>query len=396
MAAQHARLGPSGAQRWSTCPGSVLLTELLPNDSSVYALEGTAAHALGELKASLALGKMSQGEFDQRRQAWAEEWAQFADVFEEMEHHTDAYVDLIFERKARYPHSQVFLEQRVETGVPECWGTADVVIVSPFHVEAIDLKYGRNLVGVVGNPQLRLYGVGALEKFGDMLGTTETVFYTIFQPRLMSTLTESMPAADLREWRDSLIPIAEIALKPGAPFGPSVENCHYCPASGQCKAQMESVFANDLDTKAEVLTPSEIADALGQVDHIREWCDAVEKVAFKKADDTPNSVPGWKIIKPPGNRFVKDPAKAIRVLKTAGYEEDDYMKPPGERTIQGIGALEALVGKVSFKALLEDTGIVTKGEGKKKLVPADHKSPAYDKNSEAAQVFAKVQEEGLL
>ena len=42
----HAKLGPSAAERWFNCPGSIRASEGMPNNSSVFAAEGTAAHAL--------------------------------------------------------------------------------------------------------------------------------------------------------------------------------------------------------------------------------------------------------------------------------------------------------------------------------------------------------------
>lgn len=42
----HAQLSPSSAERWITCPGSVALCRNLPDSSSSYADEGTAAHDL--------------------------------------------------------------------------------------------------------------------------------------------------------------------------------------------------------------------------------------------------------------------------------------------------------------------------------------------------------------
>ena len=44
----HSPLGPSAASRWLRCPGSVLLTKDLPDHSSEYAIEGTAAHTVSE------------------------------------------------------------------------------------------------------------------------------------------------------------------------------------------------------------------------------------------------------------------------------------------------------------------------------------------------------------
>jgi hypothetical protein len=44
----HAVLSPSSAERWMTCPGSVVLTEGLEDKGSDAAEEGTAAHELAE------------------------------------------------------------------------------------------------------------------------------------------------------------------------------------------------------------------------------------------------------------------------------------------------------------------------------------------------------------
>lgn len=42
----HAKLSPSSASRWMACPGSVARCEGLPDESSKFADEGTAAHDL--------------------------------------------------------------------------------------------------------------------------------------------------------------------------------------------------------------------------------------------------------------------------------------------------------------------------------------------------------------
>ena len=45
---KHALLGPSSSARWLACPPSARLTEFMPNETSVYAEEGTKAHYLCE------------------------------------------------------------------------------------------------------------------------------------------------------------------------------------------------------------------------------------------------------------------------------------------------------------------------------------------------------------
>ena len=47
--AAHALLSPSAAERWINCPASVFLNKDIPDEGSVYADEGTAAHTVMEL-----------------------------------------------------------------------------------------------------------------------------------------------------------------------------------------------------------------------------------------------------------------------------------------------------------------------------------------------------------
>ena len=44
----HSNLGASKAHRWLRCPASVQIEATLPDETSFYAAEGTAAHALAE------------------------------------------------------------------------------------------------------------------------------------------------------------------------------------------------------------------------------------------------------------------------------------------------------------------------------------------------------------
>jgi len=46
--AAHAKLSASGAHRWATCAYSVKAESGLPDSSSIFAAEGTAAHELAE------------------------------------------------------------------------------------------------------------------------------------------------------------------------------------------------------------------------------------------------------------------------------------------------------------------------------------------------------------
>lgn len=384
MPDQHARLSPSASERWISCPASIrLAAELaLPEAESDYALEGTCAHALAEIKAGHHFGLSEPEEYARALDRWSDEWADRDWDFDAMIGHTDAYIALIEERKALYPSTQVMLEQRMDTGVPACWGTSDTVLVSPAHVEIIDFKYGQGVaVEAEGNPQLRLYALGALDTFGDLLGETETVRITVHQPRLNHVLTEVISPADLRRWRETVaIPAAEAALGEEAPFGPSEEACRWCPASGRCRAQLESVFGTDFDSPPDLLSPEEMAETFGRVKAIKDWLKAFEEAALTAAYSDGKTLPGLKVVMSGGRRVIVDQEGALEVLAQAGYAYDEVSK----RALRGFGELEKVLGD-DF-ALLED--YVTKTEGRPSLVSEKDRRPAASPNAQAQKEFS--------
>lgn len=383
---QHAVLAPSAAERWISCPASVRMERDLKGElppESAYAAEGTAAHALCELEARVALLKpMSKREYNAAFKAWQKQYANAIVDLDEMKEHAAAYVELLRGKLAERPGSVLLLEQRVPTGVPSCWGTSDAVIVSPVHVEIVDLKYGQGVrVEAEANPQLRLYGVGALEAFGDLLGDVETVIATVYQPRLGHLVSETLPAAELRAWRDSLIPIAELALGHDAPFGPSDTACRWCPVSGQCKAQMEHAVALDFGVVPEVMDEYELAEALDRIPAILDWCEAVRNYALDRVYSQQKPIPGYKVVRSGGKRVVTDPEGALEALTAIGYALDEVSK----RKINGIGELEKLL-KGDFDIALGP--FVSRTEGSPSLVPESDRRPSIDPNGEARKEFS--------
>jgi hypothetical protein len=351
---------------------------------SPYAAEGTTAHSLGELKASLAFGKITGRQFAGRLKKFKEESRLSEVVFSEMEDHTDAYVDLIRERLARYPHSVLLLEQRVFTGIESCWGTSDAVIVSPRHVEIIDFKYGQGVrVEAERNPQLRLYGLGALDSFGDLLGEVEEVYITVHQPRLDHTSTEALSADELRAWREEIRPIAAEALAGSDRFGPSEEACRWCPIAGECRPRMEAATAVDFATDPNLVSPDELGELLAQIPQIKAWCADVEAYALDRVYSQGEPIPGWKVVLSGGRRSIQDPEAALQALFAIGKTRDEVVNPG---KIKGIGDLEKLLGKETFETTVAP--FVAKSEGQPSLVPDDDRRPSTDPNSQATKEFS--------
>ncbi len=381
MPDEHALLSPSASERWIHCPASVrMAAQVPPQPDSPYAAEGTHAHSWGEALARqelLGRGVPREEWLALERHALDNGWDP-----DEMQRHAEGYVSLLEERLARYPHSQLLLEQRVQTGIEGCWGTSDAIIVSPQHVEIVDLKYGKGVrVDAPGNTQLMLYGVGALEGYGDVLGLTEEVFFTVYQPRLDHTSTDHLSAGDLRAWRDSIIPLAEEALAGSTRFGPSESACRWCPAAGICTARRDYLLDQDFGS-VDVMTVEDMAAMLERIPEIRDWCDAVQEAALDVAYRQGRPIPGWKVVQSRGQRKVTDPEGAQYNLRREGYSDEDFM----DTRLKGITALEKLVGKGNLETVLGDA--LGRTEGRPSLVHTDDPRPPTSPLAGALEDFS--------
>ena len=380
----HATLSPSSAERWISCPASVRIAASVPAESSSsYAVEGTAAHALAELMArEQILGTVTNPQKTAAVKAWRSEFKVADDAEAEMTEHGQGYVDYLIQRLEEVGPATLLLEQRLPTGIQDSWGTSDAIIVSSETVESVDFKYGLGVkVEAVGNPQLRLYGVGALETYGDLLGEVQTVRLTVYQPRLNHVASEEISATDLRQWRDSLLPIAESALGPGAPFGPSDEACRWCPASGSCLAQMEWATARDFGVKPDFMSGEELAKALDEIPFIAQWCAAVQAFALDRVYSGGDPIPGYKVVMSGGKRSVEDHDGLIKTATAIGYTREEVSVTKAK----GIGELEKVLKK-DFDLVAGP--FIKKGTGSPSLVSESDRRQAIDPEGQAAKDFA--------
>jgi len=178
----HALLGASSAHRWLACPPSARLEATKPDSTSEAAEEGTLAHELVELKLKRFLAGRKTGKATPK----IKNHELYRQVMEE---YTDEYVNYVLELFAAVqstcPDALLISERRVDFSdvVPGGFGTTDTIIIADSVMHVIDFKYGKKiLVEAIGNPQLRLYGWGAYQEFGDIYDI-DTVVVHIVQPR---------------------------------------------------------------------------------------------------------------------------------------------------------------------------------------------------------------------
>ena len=241
--AKHALLSASGAHRWLECTPSALLELQFPQTTSEYAEEGTAAHELCELTARYFLGEVSEMDFENRR----DELAKGPYYNAEMQECANDYARFVTEKTKAAQESceDAFteLEVRVDFSkyVKDGFGTGDCIIVADKVLEIVDFKYGKGVrVEATGNPQMKLYALGALLKYNTLFDI-DSVRMTIFQPRLSGIQSsDEITVKELLEWAEKYVkPRAKLAYKGEGEFAPSEEVCKFCRAKAQCKARAD-------------------------------------------------------------------------------------------------------------------------------------------------------------
>lgn len=367
MPSQHAILAASSAHRWLVCTPSARLEERIPEKGSAAAAEGTVAHAKAEEK----LRNYIEGH--PRRKVTCPDG--------EMAEATDAYKNYVIEvfnaAKKKTPDAVLDIERRVDFSkwVPDGFGTADAVIIADDTLHIIDLKYGKGVkVEAPGNPQLRLYALGALAFYDDFYDIQKVKVH-IFQPRMDNFSTDEITVADLMKWGwNEVVPTAEKAFKGTGEATPG-EHCLFCKVKGNCKARAEldaKIYQKNKELDGYLLTNEEVAEILQHTKEIKKWCEDVEAFALEEALKG-ESYPGWKVVEGRSRRTISDPAGLMAILTKEGFTEDQYLKP---KELQTIGNLEKLVGKKHLAEI--EGGCITKPPGAPTLAPESDKRPAIN------------------
>lgn len=368
--AQHAILSASGAYRWLKCTPSARLERQFKDEQSPYAAEGTRAHAAAEQLLTKELfpdRKVAEPKFDDK----------------EMEIAVKRYVDICMEKviaaRKRTPDADIQVEARVDFSrwVPEGFGTGDMVIVADDTLEIVDLKYGKGVpVSAEGNPQMRLYALGAYEA-NSLLYNIKTIRMTIVQPRLDSVNSDEMSIDDLLAWGDSIKDTAKLAYD-GEGECQAGDHCGFCKARHLCRALSNACldeFYKHGGKKTSLLLDTEVAEILYMADMIIKWAKDVQNYAFDQAVNDGKNWPGYKLVEGRSSRKITNAEAAAQALLDADFTADDIYKP---QELRGITDLTKLVGK---KKLTDTIGqFIEKPPGKPTLVPLSDKRAPLELN----------------
>lgn len=388
----HARLSPSGAERWMSCPGSVALEKDMADTSSVFAEEGTAAHEMAQLV--LESGTADADKYIGRK---AENGVEMTD---DMAEHVMTYVNHI---RDYAKGNELMIEQKLSiehiTFEKDAKGTSDVVILTPDELQVHDLKYGRGIQKEAeNNPQLMMYALAALYEF-EMLGEFKRVRLVIHQPRLNHLSEWTCTIEELKAFGET---VKTAATRCNAAviyfdtnkelhenyFNPGEEQCRFCKAKASCPQLRNLVLSTVTDTFVDVTEPvapivakaldrtfdnTLLANMLSAVDLIESWCKAI----CSKADEElklGHEVPGYKLVQGRmGNRAWSDTTEAEVILKSMRLKVDEMYDL---KLISPTKAEAVLKEKPKCWKRIEP--LITRSEGNLTVAQNSDKRPAVE------------------
>ena len=358
----HSILGPSSAERWMNCPGSVAATRDLKEEPSRYAAEGTAAHQVAENCREQGrvpgswLGQTLT--IDGFNITVDDEMVRAVETF--LEYTDDLQGEPLAESRVRY------------TGwVPEGFGTLDFAAIGETcHI--VDFKYGKGVqVYAADNPQLKLYALGVLEEYGWLHPILRFRLH-IVQPRLDFIDAWDISLTDLMQWAtDQVRPAALLAIGENAPLQAG-DWCRFCKIKATCRVRAQTVFDTAIQDFTEIgegdtkvvaqLTPGEIAKALCQVANIKRWCSDLQHYALA-ARARGERIGDWKIVAGRSSRSWAYPeSETAEKLLDRGLASGLIYAPP---ELLSPAQMEKKVGK---DKLLD---LVVKRPGAPTLAPGD-------------------------
>lgn len=399
--AAHALLSPSAAERWINCPASVYISRDIPDEGSVYADEGTAAHTLMELagkdyfngfqwdaiqttlafKVAEMKAKGPQGKFT-ITDTWADEAINCARVWiKELDKVCGGFPDYVaFETRVN----------SVEIPNGSMSGTADCLMLVGDTLHVFDYKHGQGVpVSAENNPQLSLYGYMAYMSHLDL--PVKNIELHIVQPRADNTNSWKTSVEELCSWFDEIvqpqaervIAICETGKYSLEDFAVTKAGCRFCKAKAACPAMTREV-STELDLP-RVLTvpdsPEKLSRLLDFKPVAEAYFDAVEKKVFDLLSNG-QSVPGFKLVSGrPGNRKWTDSAQALDELKKAKLKMSEYYKTPEVISPTQAEKLykSGVIGERKWQTL---QGLITRPEGKPTLAAATDKRPALKSDAD--------------
>lgn len=378
---EHSDRSPSAAERWMVCPGSVQLSKLFDDDTSIFASEGTAAHFVREQCLSTGanvedyVGKTihTEGYFFDVSPAWV------------------GYLQPTIDW-AREVGGIMSVEFRVELDpwLPGDGGTLDLGIVTDELIYINDLKFGQGvLVDAVKNKQQMLYALGYWQQFARHHTKATRFRLMIDQPRAANGIPGECSWWDVE--LDDLLAFGEevkaaglLTHDPDAPLKVSPKGCQFCAVAANSACPALHDFCQDLIglnpdvpelrgvmtmPELETLSPERRSYIVQHWPLVVKWQNNLKATMLNDAIQG-NPTPGFKAVATEGDRRWSD-EEAVEAF----CREKDRVKAADlfNTKLKSPAQLEQVVGTRNWAKLQQ---FVERPEGAPALVPESDKRPA--------------------
>lgn len=423
--AVHARLSPSGADRWMICSASVQLIQMLIERGELREsdLEGEVAEQTSEEEIlAQQFDRYQNVALDPTRESteFSAEGTVLHDVranclaldldphnFVGLTLSADGYSFTIDDDMAdrlvegidwiRERATNPAIERKVNLNewLPGNYGFCDTYWLDKKTLYVSDFKNGiGEPVAALNNRQLRLYALGAWAELG--FPEIKKIVLNIDQPRAGGMKLWEITFAELMEFANEVRRVYARIEAGNVEFAPNSKSCRWCPVrktSRGCNAfnlwmtRMIGSAVMDLSVENPKFTdPAQMSRArryyiVSQAAKIREWLAKLHEESLNAAV-AGDPDPGSKAIDGSGRRYFTDEEKAAQIVEKAlgeaafkpkaliCFTEIDKTMKPGRKKEGHPQAYADLLKLVATK------------DGKPKLVPADHPAPAFTRAAE--------------
>lgn len=385
----HSKYSASGAHRWVSCAGSLVLSKFAPpRKSGLAANRGTAAH---EIAAEYLQGADDIEVDSIGREVEVE--GQMLVIDEDMDSQIKEYVAYVRSISGtRLIEVQSNYAAMLGLSSEKAWGTSDAVVISDNVLHIIDLKTGRQWVGATENLQLTLYAAGVVDSLNavGLLDTIDTFKLTIVQPAVKDApevwtvgkseffaLVEQLKeAAAKTEEAERTFTGIENPVWAYKYLTPSEEACRYCPAAAICPSLR--AVTQGADRPLIELSTEELNDAMKRIPLIETWIEAVRAKVHAAATRGQEGLAFKLVLGREGNRKWVDEKAAATVLEQHLQLDQLFTEP----SLKTPAKIDKLLPKGS--TLLAD--LVMRAPAKPTLVPSDDPRPQWIEDEDEFEV----------
>jgi hypothetical protein len=281
------------------------------------------------------------------------------------------FADLV----ARFPDLAWETEVKVDTGIADCYGTADLIGVGAYSPDAVllDWKTGTGKRdNAADSRQIQAYAIGIIRQ-NRQVDRVTCIVGELEQEPTECVFTRQQLDECARKIA-CLIAMAETATP--ADYQPSARACQYCRHDGNCSAQGAAVatIASSIPAKTEAgimaavatMTPEAVADALDKysdpADLVAMFKEAIEKRA-KAMIESGKEVPGWKLKeKATARKWTVPDSRVMEICATYEVDPNDIASPAEiEKRLakkrdkkEAAEILSAISAKGTSKSLVKD------------------------------------------